>query len=169
LEPEPRTLPGKSQAKAHANCKRHFQRAAPRVFLSQAGPRFELNWFQAEHHLWVPLLTDWFPKRRRATRLGRPRLARYAARKLARTPPSEGSAVAGPAPLVEAMPARQDCRGGRRFDEERLWFECDQHGFVFVPSRRVDETSDDCKRSAKNLTEHSNPCRENRRRITVGH
>ena len=28
-----------------------FRRTAPRDFLSQAGPRFELDWFQAEHHL----------------------------------------------------------------------------------------------------------------------
>ena len=29
----------------------NFRRTAPRDFLSQAGPRFELDWFQAEHHL----------------------------------------------------------------------------------------------------------------------
>jgi hypothetical protein len=30
---------------------RNFQRQAPRVLLSQAGPRFDLELVQAEHHL----------------------------------------------------------------------------------------------------------------------
>ena len=30
---------------------RYFQRRAPRIFLSQAGPRFVLELLQAEHHL----------------------------------------------------------------------------------------------------------------------
>ena len=34
----------------------HFQRTALRVFLSQAGPRFDLELVQAEHHLLVPTL-----------------------------------------------------------------------------------------------------------------
>jgi hypothetical protein len=29
----------------------YFQRATPRAFLSQAGPRFDLELVQAEHHL----------------------------------------------------------------------------------------------------------------------
>ena len=52
LEPEPRTLAEKSQAKAHAYSPAQFPRHAPRVFLSQAGPRFDLELVQAEHHLW---------------------------------------------------------------------------------------------------------------------
>ena len=39
------------QAKAIANSRDHFQRPAQRVFLSQAGPRFDLALSQAEHHL----------------------------------------------------------------------------------------------------------------------
>jgi hypothetical protein len=37
---------GKVQAKAHAYCQRSFSRRAPRVFLSQAGPRFGLELFK---------------------------------------------------------------------------------------------------------------------------
>ena len=43
----------KLHAKADANSKRAFQRTTPRVFLSQAGPRFDLELVQAEHHLWL--------------------------------------------------------------------------------------------------------------------
>jgi hypothetical protein len=52
LEPDASYAPGKSQAKAHAYSLAQFQRRAPRVFLSQAGPRFDLGLLQAEHHLW---------------------------------------------------------------------------------------------------------------------
>jgi hypothetical protein len=41
----------KEQAKAHAYCQRSFLASAQRVFLSQAGPRFELCLLQAGHHL----------------------------------------------------------------------------------------------------------------------
>jgi hypothetical protein len=83
-----------------------FQCRALRVFLSQAGPRFGLALLQAEHHLWF---RHWFSpsERTKATLLGRPRLACYAASGLARMPPSEGLDVAELALGVEAVPARQ--------------------------------------------------------------
>jgi len=66
------------------------------VFLSQAGPRFELELSHSEHHLhsgsecrtgkWSGAVEQ----RKRATRSDRPRLAWYGARSLARMPPSEG-------------------------------------------------------------------------------
>jgi hypothetical protein len=46
--------PDKSHAKAHAALPRSFQ-CQPRIFLSQAGPRFDLTLVQAEHHLWFGL------------------------------------------------------------------------------------------------------------------
>ena len=61
-------------------------------YLPRAGPRFDLGFLQAEHHL--PELY-FGHETKKATRLGRPRLACYAASELARTPPDEGQA--GPA------------------------------------------------------------------------
>ena len=127
LEPEPRTFDPKiSKLKHTLIYQRHFQRRAPRVFLSQAGPRFDLGLFQAEHHLWF---RRWLspPETKKATQLGRPRLARYAAKELARIPPSEGQDVAGLALRIEAVPARQAGDGGRRFGKERSGVDCDHH------------------------------------------
>ena len=82
----------------------HFLRATPRVFLSQAGPRFDLDLVQAGHHLLVccrrGALTN-----KKATPLGRPRLACYAASRLARMPPSEGYDVAEQVLRFEALPS----------------------------------------------------------------
>ena len=69
--------------------------------------------------------------------MGRPRLARYAARELARTPPSEGSDGAVPALRVEALPARQR----RRFGKERLGVDGDQHGLVVVAAAQSNRNS----------------------------
>src|SRR5213076_1629017 len=65
----------KEQAKANA----YFQRAAPRIFLSQAGPRFDLELVQAEHHLWFRRWSAAFGHEK-GDPVGRPRLACYAAR-----------------------------------------------------------------------------------------
>ena len=46
----------------------YFQRAALRVFLSQAGPRFDLELVQAEHHLLVPTLAGRLLTQKKATR-----------------------------------------------------------------------------------------------------
>ena len=46
------TVCEKAQAKADANSERIVRAQTPRVFLSQAGPRFGLELLQAEHHLW---------------------------------------------------------------------------------------------------------------------
>ena len=47
------------------------QAGAQRAFLSQAGPRFELELVQAEHHL--PVRTSVLPPKRRRRPFGRPR------------------------------------------------------------------------------------------------
>lgn len=67
---------------------RYFSAERRGVFLSQAGPRFDLELVQAEHHLSSVVAIA--SETTKATRLGRPRLARYTARELARTPLSEG-------------------------------------------------------------------------------
>ena len=52
LEPAPHVLLlEKGRLKQTLIASLHFQRAALRVFLSQAGPRFDLELVQAEHHL----------------------------------------------------------------------------------------------------------------------
>jgi hypothetical protein len=56
---------GKAQAKANAIASVHFRCTTPKVFLSQAGPRFDLELVQAEHHLCFRSLTDRLPKRKR--------------------------------------------------------------------------------------------------------
>src|SRR6266508_3291379 len=54
LEPEPHTLILENRRlKRRLIASVYFQRAALRVFLSQAGPRFDLELVQAEHHLLV--------------------------------------------------------------------------------------------------------------------
>src|SRR5437764_1919134 len=63
--PMPRTLLGNLRQKHTLIHQRDFQRRAPRVFLSQAGPRFDLGLLQAEHHLWFRRLVDRLQKRRR--------------------------------------------------------------------------------------------------------
>jgi hypothetical protein len=45
-----------------------FQHTALRAFLSQAGPRFDLELFQAEHHLLSPTLADRPSDTKKATR-----------------------------------------------------------------------------------------------------
>jgi hypothetical protein len=85
-----------SQAKADAYRLTHFYARTPRVFLSQAGPQFGLVLLQAEHHLGIRRRLIAF-RTKKATPLGRPRLACYAARDLARMPHSEGNDVTGPA------------------------------------------------------------------------
>ena len=59
--------------------------------------------------------------------LGRPRLDRYAARELARTPPSEGLAMTDLPRRIDASAARQRRRGIRRFGEEPVCVDFDQH------------------------------------------
>ena len=58
LEPEPHAPFGKSPGKSTSVCQWFFPAVALRVFLSQAGPQFNLVLLQAGHHLLVPTLTD---------------------------------------------------------------------------------------------------------------
>ena len=96
------------------------------VFLSQAGPRFELELSHSEHHLHsgsecrTGKLSGAVEQRKRATRSDRPRLAWYGARSLARMPPSEDGGVRRAQLRIEAGGARQDRGDPGRFGEERL-------------------------------------------------
>jgi hypothetical protein len=74
LEPDPCSPNGNSQAKADAYSPLDFQHTAAEIFLSQAGPRFDLELFQAEHHLLFDVV--WPPSNKKGDPLlGRPRLA----------------------------------------------------------------------------------------------
>jgi hypothetical protein len=94
-----------SRLKHTLNSQRNFSAERRGVFLSQAGPRFDLELVQAEHHLWFFVKS--VSQTTKATRLGRPRLASYAASGLARTAPSEGMDDVGRKLRVEALPAWQ--------------------------------------------------------------
>lgn len=75
--------------------------------------------------------------------MGRPRSGSYAASELARARSSEGSDVSGLALQIEAMPARHDRRGGRRFGKEHFGVDSDQHGFVAVAASEDRRTIED--------------------------
>jgi hypothetical protein len=126
LEPEPRHRCEKGQAKAKAYSPTLFRVLTPRVFLSQAGPRFDLELVQAEHHLWFRRLAIAFKTTKATLWVALARL-RNAARDLARTPPSEGSAVTGPAIRFEAALARRRRRDERRLGKEQVVFCVHQH------------------------------------------
>jgi len=136
LEPEPGAALEICRRKQTLIAERFCSARTPRVFLSQAGPRFDLVLFQAEHHLSIPTVpAAW--ERERATRLDRPRLARYAARELARMPPSEGMDVTGPAVHGASVPARQ-----RFGDQGRVG---GKHSDVGIGTHHVDGC---CRRGA---------------------
>jgi hypothetical protein len=66
----------------------------------------------------------------KATHSGPPSMDRYAARELARTPPSEGEDVSELAPRIEAVPARLGQRDWHRFADGCWAVEVGQHGLV---------------------------------------
>jgi len=121
----------KGQAKADANASVTFH-ATLRVFLSQAGPRFNLVLLQAGHHLVVPFVSRIAFRNEKGDPLGRPRLARSAARDLAQLPPSEGMDVSGPALRIEALPARLEPGDGRRLDDVLVGVDSSLHGPMVV-------------------------------------
>ena len=96
------------------------------VFLSQAGPRFELDLSHSEHHLHSGLecrtgkLGGAVEQRKRATRSDRPRLAWYGAKSLARMPPNEDGGVLRAGLRIEAASARQHRGDPGRSGEERV-------------------------------------------------
>jgi hypothetical protein len=104
----------------------YFQRAAPRAFLSQAGPRFGLELVQAGitsgSDVWSIAL-----EQQKGDPLGRPRPAGYAARNLVRTPPGEGLSATGLEPRIEVRPARVVRRARRRSGLQRWGVVCDEH------------------------------------------
>ena len=100
------------------------------VFLSQAGPRFDLVFFKLS--ITSIRIRSIASRNDEGDPLGRPRLARYAARTLARTPPSEGRNMARLEPGIAVPPAR-DRRGGRRFGKAHWGLSGRQHGCWFPP------------------------------------
>jgi len=121
----------KEQAKADANASVPFH-ATLRVFLSQAGPRFDLVLLQAGHHLVDPFVSRIALRNEKGDPLGRPRLARSAARDLAQLPPSEGMDVSGPELRVEALSARLESGDGRRLDDEHVGVDSSLHDPIVV-------------------------------------
>ena len=117
MEPDPCSPTGNSQAKADAYSPMDFQHTAAEIFLSQAGPRFDLELFQAEHHLLFDVL--WRPSNKKGDPLWVALVwLASAAKDLAQGAPSEGYDVAGPANRIRAMQARQSRHGSGRFGKE---------------------------------------------------
>jgi hypothetical protein len=112
-------------------------------FLSQAGPRFDLELVQAEHHPSVSISSIRL-RNDEGDPLGRPRVELYAANLLAYQPLSESSHVAG---LARFVPARQRRRGFDRIGKERTGVDYHQHRLVSMPQRRIAQTSNVRKRS----------------------
>lgn len=99
---------------------------APRAgaFLSRAGPRFDLDLFQAEHQPFVLTMASNCFQNDEGDPVGRPRIEQYVARNLASTPPSEGLHVlALGLRIAEGIPARPDQRGRGRPGKD--WLDAD--------------------------------------------
>jgi hypothetical protein len=97
-----------------------------RIFLSQAGPRFDSELFQAEHHLLFEIV--WSPSNKKGDPLWVALVwLASAARDLAQGAPSEGYDVAGAANRIRAMPARQSMDGDSRFGEKFLGVRFEHH------------------------------------------
>jgi hypothetical protein len=126
----PARLSEKSELKHTHYFLRHFRRQAPSDLSLSGGASIRTRSFQAEHHLWSSWTSP--SERKRRPVWGRPRLARYAARGLARIPPSEGSVVSVPKLRDEAGSARQAGDGVRRFGWELLAVDGDQHRFGWL-------------------------------------
>jgi hypothetical protein len=125
---------------------RNSQRDAQRAFLSQAGPRFDLCFLQAEHHLGSSSLV--LPSYDEGDPFGSPSLeaAMRLEISLARAPPCEGLVVIRP-PVAhdDELPARIGHRGRGGFRKQLMDVGCDQHWFESVSRRSIDETSTICK------------------------
>ena len=130
----------KGQAKANANALTPFRCSTPRVFLSQAGPRFHLELVQAEHHLVFDFLRSPPKRRRRPVGVALDWLG-YAASGLARMPPSEGGDIADQH-RVRPAPAGLDGRQRRRPGKVFVAVDDDLHGVVELPRRRIEQSSE---------------------------
>jgi len=103
-----------AQAKADAYSSSDFQRTTAEIFLSQAGPRFDSELFQAEHHLLFDILWPPLQRKRRPIWVALVWLA-SAARDLAQGAPSEGYDITAQADRIAPMQARQSRHGDGRF------------------------------------------------------
>jgi hypothetical protein len=127
LEPDPCSPVGNVHAKAGAYSTIAFPATRlQRIFLSQAGPRFDSELFQAEHHLLFEIV--WPPSNKKGDPLWVALVwLASAGRDLAQAAPSEGYDVAGAANCIRAMPARQGPDGDGRFGENFLGVGFDHH------------------------------------------
>jgi hypothetical protein len=128
-------LPGacrkKSELKHTHYFLRHLRRQAPSDLSLSGGASIRTR---SSFKLSITSGPSWRSpsERKRRPVWGRPRLARYAARGLARIPPSEGSVVSVPKLRDEAGSARQAGDGVRRFGWELLAVDGDQHRFGWL-------------------------------------
>ena len=127
-----RTGPKMGRQKLWLNTGVHFFLRAGGVFLPQAGPRFDLVLLKLGiTSLSCRSVTSWNDE---GDPLGRPRLARNAARNLACTPPSEGKDMVELEPGTDVLPGRHR-RGWRRCGRVHLGVDHGQH-LCSVPVRR---------------------------------
>lgn len=147
-----RSVPENRRLKQTLITSAYFRRTNAEIFLSLAGPRFGLALVQVGHHLgsYVDSITFGDEK---GDPLGRPRLARYAARDLARMPPSEGRDITGLVVGVEAKPARLTRRNSRRADEDRWVCVCVRHRPKVGSQPRIAKTPAKRKRSNQRSTD----------------
>src|SRR5215467_13487999 len=93
--PIPARLSEKSELKHTHHFLRHFQRQAPSDLSLSGGASIRTK-ILFKLSITSGSCVEVASETKKATRLGRPRLARYAARNLARIPPSEGQDVSAP-------------------------------------------------------------------------
>jgi hypothetical protein len=143
LEPEPRApFCEKRMQKQTRFRSAIYQRDAQRVFLSQAGPRFDLALLQAEHHLPGSVLVL-ASETTKATRWVALASSFYAARGLGHRPRNEGWGGGDAAVGDVLVHARRPRRGSRRSGKEKLGVGLGQHRLVgTLPGRRIDHGSD---------------------------
>ena len=129
-------IAGNRQAKAGANTSIHFFLRAGGVFLPQAGPRSGLVLLQAGHHL--ASCRSVTSRNDEGDPLGRPRLARNAARNLACTPSSEGMGNIELEPGVAVRPGRDRRGWGRSGGVDRGVGQVCHEVLMDPPQRRIE-------------------------------
>ena len=131
-----RTSPKIGRQKPELNTSIHFFLRAGGVFLPQAGPRFGLVLLQAGHHL--ASCRSVTSRNDEGDPLGRPRLARNAARNLACTPSSEGMGNIELEPGVAVRPGRDRRGWGRSGAVDRDVGQVCHEIWIMPPQRRIE-------------------------------
>ena len=131
-----RTSPEIGRQKPELNTSIHFFLRAGGVFLPQAGPRSGLVLLQAGHHL--ASCRSVTSRNDEGDPLGRPRLARNAARNLACTPSSEGMGNIELEPGVAVRPGRDRRGWGRSGGVDRGVGQVCHEVLMVPPQRRIE-------------------------------